>query len=915
MLSLVVYGRNDSYGYNLHKRAALSLNCMAEVLDDPDDEILFVDYNTPDDYPTFPEAIQDTLTAKAKQRLRIFRVRPSIHARYRGRTHLATIEPVARNVAVRRSNPRNRWVLSTNTDMILVPRRNGSLSAVVADFADGVYITPRFGIPEALWEGFDRLDAQETIAAVRRWGIAAHLNEVVHTDAINLFDAPGDFQLIRRQDLFEIDGFNEGMLLGWQVDSNIAKRLHLLYGRTSSALDHVFGYHCDHTKQTTPMHRREQIENDYKVFVGAVKTPGLPQQTATWGCVDDEVEEIRLGVNGAGVYPAMLAHLLPSAIESTSNAYYTDNFWYDSRHVLPYVTDLIVTLPRSTSIAWTGVRRDMFALFAGAVDALGFREPLTVPRSVAERLGAGAGIRLLDPQEFVETSDLFFFELGLIRDESGHRRPRNRRVAPKMSNEETRALDAVRELFSSAVEHERQRLVMHQAAPRRFAVVNCIYNVFEPMVNRSIVVTLTSFTSRIRHGFVVPEVDVRTDTSVQAEIGSKTGLGRVFGGRELAAVRRLAGFIAARGELGVVDRAELSALARPLIAFLDHSASSELFADNLAGRELVQVLALAAARPHPTISRSAVRVMAENGGTAPLSKLASHADWNDQDFLRWTRVASDHADSAALLAHTPEVWRRAQVMRGLERLGMLDETHRAVVVSTHGERLMRILLEHVARVDVIDPRLLTRRWQPVLPRSESYWFSGEPYDSSKANVLRLPIFRSLGRGEYRIAVLMPGAAFGLGFLEIVKRIDYWLAPGAVLVLSDSLSIGSSERGDLLPLPALVGADCLPGMLSEETGLKPVDLMDPAISTHDASSVLIGAGASPTATPILSRLWWRQLLLASGRRREFEKLPTLGFEDENGAVNWPFVLFFRKTRETLATEWVAAAERLKGSGLS
>ena len=54
MISIVLYGRNDNYGYNLHKRAALSLNCMAEVLTDPDDEILFVDYNTDDDFPTFP---------------------------------------------------------------------------------------------------------------------------------------------------------------------------------------------------------------------------------------------------------------------------------------------------------------------------------------------------------------------------------------------------------------------------------------------------------------------------------------------------------------------------------------------------------------------------------------------------------------------------------------------------------------------------------------------------------------------------------------------------------------------------------------------------------------------------------------------------------------------------------------------
>ncbi len=91
MISIVLYGRNDNYGYNLHKRAALSLNCMAEVLTDPADEILFVDYNTPDDYPTFPEAIQDTLTKRAREILRILRVRPRIHERFKSKTHLKAL--------------------------------------------------------------------------------------------------------------------------------------------------------------------------------------------------------------------------------------------------------------------------------------------------------------------------------------------------------------------------------------------------------------------------------------------------------------------------------------------------------------------------------------------------------------------------------------------------------------------------------------------------------------------------------------------------------------------------------------------------------------------------------------------------------------------------------------------------------
>lgn len=48
MLSIIVYGRNDNHGYNLHKRAAVSINCLAEILRDPADELIFVDYKSPD---------------------------------------------------------------------------------------------------------------------------------------------------------------------------------------------------------------------------------------------------------------------------------------------------------------------------------------------------------------------------------------------------------------------------------------------------------------------------------------------------------------------------------------------------------------------------------------------------------------------------------------------------------------------------------------------------------------------------------------------------------------------------------------------------------------------------------------------------------------------------------------------------
>ena len=127
MISVILYGRNDAHGYNLHRRAALSLNCIAEVLTDPDDEIVFVDYNTPDELPTFVEALSDTLTDRCLGLLRVLRVPAAIHAERFAHAHApAGAEPVARNAAVRRANPSNRWLLSTNTDMIFVPLAGGA---------------------------------------------------------------------------------------------------------------------------------------------------------------------------------------------------------------------------------------------------------------------------------------------------------------------------------------------------------------------------------------------------------------------------------------------------------------------------------------------------------------------------------------------------------------------------------------------------------------------------------------------------------------------------------------------------------------------------------------------------------------------------------------------------------------------
>lgn len=497
MISIVLYGRNDNYGYNLHKRAALSFNCVAELLTDDADEILFVDYNTPDDYPTFPEAIQDTLTPRARRLLRILRVRPAQHQRFKDRTHLVALEPIARNVAVRRSNPANRWILSTNTDMIFVPRHGQSLSDATIDLDDGLYHLPRFEIPETLWETLDRLDPSGTIQKVGTWGRAFHLNEIVHArDAWVKYDGPGDFQLMLRADLFRLSGFHEDMLLGWHVDSNIARRLYLLYGETRDLAASFFGYHCDHTRQVTPAHRWNAVQNDLAEFNDNVAKADLPDQADSWGLAGETVEELTVEFTSRVYVRGLEAAIHQEMVEPTWASYTPEWFGkvnYEVDHVLPFLVDILASYAPDTRLGWFGSRRDLLEAFVEAIRLLGFKSPLMVADGaiwLGDRLPAGCVWE--DPAELNAMSDVFVFDCGLFQNGTEE--------VTDLTNPSAKFLS---HWLRRTIRGERTRLLHNDIPPRRFIIVNAINNRVEGFVATRINVARSPMASRIRHGFVI----------------------------------------------------------------------------------------------------------------------------------------------------------------------------------------------------------------------------------------------------------------------------------------------------------------------------------------------------------------------------------------------------------------------------
>jgi hypothetical protein len=503
MFSVIIYGRNDSHGYNLHKRAAISFNALAEVMSDPDDEILFVDYNTPDDHPTFPEAIQDTLTDKARRHMRILRVRPEQHVHLGSRTHLVALESQSRNVALRRSNPRNRWILYTNTDMLLVPRTEGqSLSDILGALPDGFYQIPRFEIPEMLWEAaFDRKDPAGNLAKLRDWSVRFHLNQVVHNFMPMKYDALGDFQAVLRDDMFAIHGFDESMILGWHCDSNLAARLALYRGRVDTLIDKAFGYHCDHTRVAAANNKgRKTTMNSHDKYIWNVSSPYIPEQAESWGWPEVDIEEVRLDRDTA--YERYVAGLekaiAPATVPFTSTSvewHLFDDLTYDLSHTLPFVCDQVLTYPRNTRIMVVGSRTDFVARFAAAWQGMGFRQPILVPQE--------CGLGLDDPAieigrfaDLLRRTDLFLFEFGLATQRDGD----PVRIGREETAADKRQLKIVERLFRQAASTERNTRPKARQLPRRFIGTNVIYNRYWPIFTDYVGANINPFCSQVLAG-------------------------------------------------------------------------------------------------------------------------------------------------------------------------------------------------------------------------------------------------------------------------------------------------------------------------------------------------------------------------------------------------------------------------------
>jgi len=483
VLSVILYGRNDSHGYNYHKRLAISLNCIAEVLSFESDEIIFVDYNSPEDVPTVLEAVADTLSEKAKSLVKIFRIRPRICSH---KNSALPGEPLSRNAAIRRSNPNNKWILSTNIDMVFVPvDANQTLSTLVADLPDGFYQLPRFELPENLWEShFNRLKPDENISFLREHAPEMQLNTIVRRPGFLTYDNPGDFQLMPRKAIFEIHGFNEQMQQGWHLDSNLCKRMSLYYKGEMNCLEgKLWGYHCNHTRQASFFHAQLTPENNWNTFVKDVFTPDLPKQKESWGLKEKELEEV--SINEPKCLSSIKSHASFSEFSIDQESFNT--LTYNSARIFIHLSDHFHHLPTSSKIAYIGHNKELLKLIQTSF-------PAVMTLSSENSL-----------KELYEQTDLMIFDFGF--DEKSFK---GLVVTPthKLYEKLRGQLKEIMQAFLEVVHLEKR-----QKKKKKLLGVNVLFTDFRGLFHHHLSMQKTTFLTGISFGYVKQKQKTRSKNS------------------------------------------------------------------------------------------------------------------------------------------------------------------------------------------------------------------------------------------------------------------------------------------------------------------------------------------------------------------------------------------------------------------
>lgn len=365
MLSVVVVGRNDSHGYNLSKRVASSLNSIAKPMTG-NDELIFIDWNSDEVNPTFIESIFDTLTGQAQKHIVVYRIRNHIHKKLAGESKRPILEPIARNVGIRRA--KNPWILSTNTDMVF-NTHGRTYFEILTMLQPNLHHLFRYEIPEYIWEQFDRYDPDSTITdfleVIREKNLYRKLNTFPFEGSKSLFpDAVGDFQLAPRTFWEAVQGFPEEMLRGWHVDSRLSVQMERVLGTKAEMLTDnvIMGFHQNHLRTPTHFHTQSSINS--------TSTIAVPYKNcSSWGLAD-------LDIGAEGIrsrFPLNRSTKNPCPVEVENLQESGDSVLYNPAFVLAFLLDEFANVHEGSQIGYLSLNQTLFSELREQMERFNFR--------------------------------------------------------------------------------------------------------------------------------------------------------------------------------------------------------------------------------------------------------------------------------------------------------------------------------------------------------------------------------------------------------------------------------------------------------------------------------------------------------------------------------------------------------------
>ena len=318
---------------------------------------------------------------------------------------------------------------------MIVPSSGRTLGEACFSLPDRLHTTPRFELPEWIWEELPRSNPALARSEIGRIAADLRLAEVTTSHDWLRFDCAGDFQLVPRSELFAIDALDERMTLGWHVDANLGRRMLLRHGSIESLAGEVAGYHCNHNRTTTTLQERLAV-NDFGRFVVGVTDVDVPSQRDTWGLAGSAIEEIPLDPESRAALRNAVAAAVEASPSPPAETDARDEKWrleHHSGHALSFVADALRTAPAGSQVAYLGVNDVLRQMLGDALGELGWPELAVVDGDRAE-------------------ADLVVVDLGI--DERLVGEPLATAVGETAAAQRS-ALRATFERFRHVVEHER----------------------------------------------------------------------------------------------------------------------------------------------------------------------------------------------------------------------------------------------------------------------------------------------------------------------------------------------------------------------------------------------------------------------------------------------------------------------------